>query len=43
MTKSKFWPSRTVDDARATGGLGSEQPSNFRLQPSAARFARGGG
>ena len=43
MTKSKSWRSRTVDDAPATGGLGSEPPSNFRLQPAAARCARSGG
>lgn len=43
LTKSKSWPSLTVDDAPATGGLASEQPSNFRFQPSAARFARCGG
>ena len=35
--------SRTVDDAPATGALVSEEPSNFRMQPPAARFARCGG
>ena len=39
MTKSKSWPSRTVDDARATGGLGSEQLPNVWLQSISASFA----
>jgi len=35
ITKSKSWPSRTVDDARATGDLGSEQPCG-RYRPKEA-------
>jgi hypothetical protein len=34
--------SLTVDDGRDTGVHASEQPSNFRLQPTAARMCLAG-
>ena len=43
VRKSKSSPLLMADDDPVTGALASEEPSNFRLQPSAARFARCGG
>lgn len=43
VRKSKSSPLLMEDDDPATGALASEEPSNFRLQPPAARCARGGG
>jgi hypothetical protein len=40
---SKSSQSPTADDAPATGAPVSEEPSNFQMQPPAARFARRGG
>jgi hypothetical protein len=37
--KLRSWPSLTAGAAQATGGLGSERPSNFRIQRPALRAA----